>query len=934
MKSTELFNHDVVVVSETHLSSVIENGTLEVDGFDLHRRDRNSYGGGIACYVRSSVSNRRRPDLEREIEVIVMELGTVRRGKIFVVAAYRPPNNDAANVQSWFGVLEEILNTISGDCSASGILLVGDMNCDLCKPELARTKRLKAVVALANMKIQRSTPITRQATLTLLDGSTSTSSTCIDVFAATRSLRMSEPVTGYGHASDHYCVSTTIKFKPIKKRLPCYVIGRNMLKINGTSINNDFSSVNWDEEVFVYKNVDECTNAMTKTIARILDKHAPKRKLPFKKRHVPWMSAELRSEIHQQMKQHARWRLALKRNDSKETVRNIDLQRQTANRRLRQAIINAERAYNEEVLSQKNMAKTWIAMKKTLHLEPSSNSRYDVDPSALNDYFASVTDPPNPACVTIQSNSATKSFPCDPYAGGDDCTDAIDRFSIGEVAEGEVARIIRKLNVKKSHGHDEISARLVKMCVDSLSGPLARLMTMSADEGVFPSVWKKANVTAVWKRKGSPTDVTMYRPISVLTVFAKIMEKIIADRFYRFLLDAGKIPASQYAFRKGSSAEVAMMVAVDRWSKFLDSHPTESVTIVAVDLSRAFDTVDHRILLSRLTALGVGGKAHCWFQSYLSGRVQRVVKAGETTPWRKISRGVPQGGSLSPLLFVAYTAELPEKLIQSHSTLFADDLTFDIMGGTQIEVQNLISANMSQIDKYCTDMKLIVNHNKTQIMQLSPRCRSSVDSVMINGASIPVQTTMKLLGVVIDSKLDWSSQADAAAKKARTVLGILRSKGRSMPVDMKRRFYDAAGKCHLDYCSNVVGGASKTVMNKLETVEREAQRVMSGKPPGRSQWNLPRMKVCGTMVTEGHREEEVCSRVRLRERFDSHLLKTVCKALSLTDEMHPELCDLFNFSVLSSRGLAHRLKIPKALTRLGRAAPSVRASTLFNQSQL
>jgi hypothetical protein len=926
MKSSDLFKHDVVVVTETHLTSSVENGTLQVSDFDFHRRDRGTNGGGLVCYVRSTLTNHRRYDLERDVEVMVLELSAKRCRKTFVVATYRPPRNDKAAVQSWFVELEEILGRINREDKVNGIILVGDMNCDLRQPELGRTKRLNSVVALANMKIQRSKPTTRQATVVLSDGSTFSSSTCIDVFAATPSLHMTEPTTGYEHTSDHFSVSTTFKFMPKKPQFPRFAIGRNMLKIDESSINHDLSSINWEDDVFGNKTVDECALAFTETVISVLDKHAPKKKLPHKRRHVPWMNAKLRSAINQHMKQHAVWRRKVKMSSDDKTIEYIDLQRRSANRCLRRAMSEAERSYNEEVLAQKNMAQTWIAMKKSLHLERGSGNSMVVLPTDLNDYFASITDPPQ---GTTHEEPKPNSF--DPEREFDQ-----DMFSVGSVTDVEVSRIVRKMNIKKSHGHDEISARLVKMCVGSLAGPLARLMTMSVEAGVFPTEWKKANITAIWKRKGSPADKTMYRPISVLTVFAKIMEKIVADRLYRFLRDTGKLPPSQYAFRKGSSAEVALMVAVDRWSKFLDSNPAQSVTIVAVDFSRAFDTVDHNVLMRRLTELGVGYQAHCWFRSYLSGRLQRVVKSGETTPWRCVTRGVPQGGSLSPLLFVAYTAELPDQLINSHSTLFADDLTFDILGGTTAQVQDMISENMSRINHYCADMKLLINHEKTQIIQISRRGRPNVDSLTINGLSIPLQTTMKLLGVVIDAKLDWSGQADEAAKKARSVLGILVSKGRSLSVDMKQKFYDAVGQCHLNYCSNVVGGASRAVMNKLEAVDREAQRVINGRSTVWQKHLAVRSRACGTIVQEGTCVTVAAEQVgpTVHERFDEHLRRTVVKICSGADEVHPELSNMFCASSLSMKGLAHRLTVPKVRSLVGASAPSFRGARLYNQANL
>ena len=235
----------------------------------------------------------------------------------------------------------------------------------------------------------------------------------------------------------------------------------------------------------------------------------------------------------------------------------------------------------------------------------------------------------------------------------------------------KILNILRSLSPNKAHGWDEISVRMIKLSDDALVLPLKIIFTNCLRRGLFPEVWKHANVVPVHK-KNEKNLKGNYRPISLLPIFGKILEKLVYDSLYSHLVSCEVLDPNQSGFRPGDSTVNQLLSITHTIFQAFDCNPLLDVRSVYLDISKAFDRVWHDGLIYKLKRCGVSGQLLLLIQSFLSGRKQRTVLNGQSSNWGDISAGVPQGSILGPLFFLVYINDLAIGL-RCNVKLFADD---------------------------------------------------------------------------------------------------------------------------------------------------------------------------------------------------------------------------------------------------------------------
>ena len=402
-----------------------------------------------------------------------------------------------------------------------------------------------------------------------------------------------------------------------------------------------------------------------------------------------------------------------------------------------------------------------------------------------------------------------------------------------QCTEGEVRRLLMS-SPTKSCSLDPVPTFLVHEFIDLLLPFITKMVNASLAEGRMPSTQKHAIVTPLLKKPGSDVaDMGNYRPVSNLSFMSKLIERAVASQLNNYLTSNGSLPRFQSAYRKGHSTETAMLRV---WSDILEAADRRHVMLLGLlDLSAAFDCVDHSILLQRLRlSVGLTDTALDWIESFLSDRTQQIAFNGQLSTTRPVLFGVPQGSVLGPLLYVLYTADLA-KVVSRHGLdmhLYADDI--------QVYVSTTVDGATAAVDRFARCLfdieawlrasRLRLNPAKTQVMWLgSSQLLAKLDftEVFVLSSCVRIQDSARDLGVVIDSQLTLSAHVAAVCRSGYFQLRQLRPAIRSLSQDAGRALVQAFISCRLDYCNSVLFGISDGLLGRLQSVQNAAARLIT-----------------------------------------------------------------------------------------------------------
>ena len=267
-----------------------------------------------------------------------------------------------------------------------------------------------------------------------------------------------------------------------------------------------------------------------------------------------------------------------------------------------------------------------------------------------------------------------------------------EEFHFETLAQSQVLLHLTKLCRTKVTGLDSISARLLRECPDLISKSLTRIFNQSIVTGIFTDEWKNARITPLFNNAGKRIDPFNYRPISIIPVVAKVFERIIYDQLHNYLVANSLLSSHQSGFRSLHSTVTTLLEATDSWSLNIDRGFVNAV--VFLDLKKAFDTVDHNILLSKLQFYGVRGPTLKWFCSYSKNRTQTCLINCNKSSERLLQYGVPQGTVLGPLLLLLYINDLPNCLHYSQPRMCADDTSITFASNNVEEIKECINSDL------------------------------------------------------------------------------------------------------------------------------------------------------------------------------------------------------------------------------------------------
>ena len=349
------------------------------------------------------------------------------------------------------------------------------------------------------------------------------------------------------------------------------------------------------------------------------------------------------------------------------------------------------------------------------------------------------------------------------------------------------------------------------------------ILNSSSRLGTFPDRWKIARITPIYK-SGAKDDTYNYRPISILSVLSKLYEKIAHDQLIDFLQSNKKLTQNQFAFRKLHSTITSLIGVSDHWYSNIDNKKANFALFL--DLKKAFDTVDHEILVSKLVKYGVIGNENNWFKSYLTNRSQYCSIDGQESEILGIECGIPQGSCLGPLLFIIYLIDFERCLEYSRANMYADDTEITISSNNQVELIETAQAELLNISEWMRINKLSRNPTKTEYMIIDhPHRRKigeSLPQLFINGEKIKRVDKTKYLGVIVDDILGWEEQYESVKKKVAGGLAAMKKLKDILPRSMLFQVYKALVESHLRYADVVWGSLSNTKISALQRLQNRA----------------------------------------------------------------------------------------------------------------
>ena len=546
------FKPHVLSLNETWLDDSFSDVELSLPGYQLMRRDRDRHGGGIAVYIADNLSLNR-------LDTPADKLSQQKSKKIHFGAIYRPPNLDAS---TFTDRLEEMLNNHVNESLET--VLLGDFNFDYTSPNAA-TKNFQRIANLFNLK-QLITDPTRI---------TQNSRTLIDLFFTSKPELYVSGVLPIGF-SDHSAIFGIRKLHRIPLPPPRIVEARNYKHYDPALFCEDLNSIPWDI-LELDQTANDAWQSFKDLFLTAADEHAPLVARRVRGRSVPWLTPEIKDLMHQRDHQHKKVMLTNKvlHWSNYKRLRNV------VNTKMRK-----EKCYYSSQLSNDQSSKEmWRTLNKILPKQKKSASRGSETMSATNfKFFLSIA---KNLCSVFKDHTLPRILA--PRVNND--------FTLQEVCTSFVRHELSNLKSSKATGLDKISAKLLKDASSVIAKPITYLINLTISSGEIPSQWKEAKVTPIFKA-GKKDDENNYRPISVLPLVSKVMERAVQVQLLAFF-DVNKVlSVYQSGFRKKHSTETAVVHLVDHILEHMDKKQLTGA--VFIDLKKAFDLVDHKCLLHKL----------------------------------------------------------------------------------------------------------------------------------------------------------------------------------------------------------------------------------------------------------------------------------------------------------------------------------------------
>ena len=748
-----------------------------------------------------------------QVENIWLEL--FKNGRKYTIGCiYRHPNGDVKHFQ------QKLNYTLSKIPNENTCVAAGDINIDILKYQ-----RENVIDYITQYMANGFIPV-----ITLPTRVTLNTKTIIDHLFIKFPLKLSDTkfLGGVlsGEVTDHLPIFLNI-YNEKRKNPKSRPLVRIYSERNYQKFNQELQSLDWERILEIYENTDEKYECFIKNFLSCFEKSFPLKRLSKKRnKDKKWITSAIRVSIRHKERLY-------NKQIKKPTLQNKETYK-SYNKVLSQCIEKAEEFYYTSIIANnKNSAtKMWQTVGSILNPEKTKKrctitkliyedkevfTSKDIA-NSFNDFFCNIGKKLASSIKTDQNFHEYLGTP-NPHT-----------LFLRPITANEITKEIHSLQLKKSPGHDNITSKLLKSCHMQIINPLSLIFNHSIETAVYPTQMKLAKVLALYKKQERYLPEN-YRPISLLSCLDKIFEKLLYSRFINFFTKHQLLILQQYGFLKDHSTLLALINHIDPIKKYLDQK--EYVLAIYLDLKKAFDTVDPKILFKKLYHYGIRGHSLKLIQSYFTDRTQYTLVNNTASNIMNIDMGVPQGSVLGPLFFLIYINDIINCLNNEEATLISDDSTAIVHDKNLSILKRKGEVCIENLDKWLKANRLTLSLEKTIFMiyhSKKKKISGEYDQLKFGHNTIKRVSHVKYLGMILDDTFSWDLHVQYVCNSISRYFGIFYNIRKLIPHNLKKLLYFSFIHSKITYGIELYGTCSSTLLNKIQTLQNKLLKVLYIRP--------------------------------------------------------------------------------------------------------